>query len=121
MPEAAEFDRAAYIVEFLSDLDAGKVYEGNQIGPEHTLQQIRVIADLIEEGYVAGLVTPDESGRPVNVGGPRITGAGRAYLKSLRVAADSKRFSTIAKSQGKKLLQLSNGLLESLRHSLPHI
>jgi hypothetical protein len=103
MREADDFDRDAFIVEFLSELDAGKEYEGNQIGPEHTLQQINVIADLIEEGHVAGIVIADAMGRPANIGSPRITGPGRAYLKSLRADADAKRPVTIAKTQAKKL------------------
>ena len=102
MSEPTEFDRNAYTIEILSELASGKEYEGHQIGPDHSVDQIEVIADLIDEGYVSGNAFK-EAGRAVNIGFPRITPAGRAYIKTLIAERDAKRPLAVMRRGGKKV------------------
>lgn len=75
----APFDRDAYAIELLKFLANGGQFDGDQMGPDHTLDQISVAAELIEMGYMTGYPIPD-SRRPINIGGPGITAKGRGYL-----------------------------------------
>jgi len=90
MDAPEELTRKNYTVQILAELAGGKEFEGNQIGPEHTIDQIEIIADLIELGYVDGHVLRDH-GKAINIGGPRITASGRQYLKQLLADRASKR------------------------------
>jgi hypothetical protein len=51
---------------------------------------------------VAGYVLPGQNGRPVNIGGPRITAFGRDYLKALAAENNAKKPTAILKAQAKK-------------------
>src|ERR1043166_8545593 len=75
------FDRDAYAIELLRHLANGGKFEGDQIGPDHSLDQISVGEDLIEMGYMRGQVIHD-GGQAVNIGFPGITAQGRKFLKS---------------------------------------
>src|SRR5688572_25033020 len=75
------FDREVYAIELLTFLAGGGQFEGDQMGPDHTLDQISVAAELIEMGYMVGRPIPDGR-RPVNIGGPGITAQGRRFLRS---------------------------------------
>jgi hypothetical protein len=101
MSESAQFDRESYTIEILTELATGKEYEGHQIGPEHTLDQIDVIADLIDQGYVSGKALR-QGGQPVNIGFPRITPHGREYLRSLIAAREAKRPAAVIARSAKK-------------------
>ncbi|HWN95579.1 MAG TPA: hypothetical protein VNT99_11145, partial [Methylomirabilota bacterium] len=95
------FDRDAYAIELLEFLAKGGRFDGDQMGPDHTLDQISVAAELIEMGNMMGHPFPD-SRRPENIGGPGITAKGRRYL--------TKR---LKPSQAKKAEQVSNSATES--------
>jgi len=72
-------DRDAYALELLKFLANGGEFDGDQMGPDHTLDQISVAADLIREGYMDGSAFPNAR-KPVNIGGPGITPKGRRRL-----------------------------------------
>jgi len=50
------FDRDTYTIELLRFLAGGGRFEGEQMGPDHTLEQISVAEDLIKKGYMRGKV-----------------------------------------------------------------
>jgi hypothetical protein len=74
------FDRDAYTIELLRDLTDGKKFKGDQIGPDHTLQQVSVAEDLIKQGFMRGKVLRD-GGTATNISSPEITTQGRNLLK----------------------------------------
>ena len=76
------FDRDAYAIELLSVMASGGRFDGDQMGADHTLEQISVAQDLIEMGYMRGAVVKDSSGIAVCIGGPGISAQGRKFLKS---------------------------------------
>jgi hypothetical protein len=104
MNDSTKFKREDYIIKILTELAEGKEYEGNQIGPQHTLEQIQVIADLIEHGSVDGKVLRARNGRPVCIGFPRITSYGREHLTSLVSGPATKVPLEIAEGYGKKVV-----------------
>jgi len=102
MNDPMKFKREDYVIKILAELAEGKEYEGNQIGPEHTLEQIQVVADLIEQGCVDGKVLRGNNGRPVCIGFPRITSSGRERLTSLLSGPATKAPLEIAEGYWKK-------------------
>jgi TIR domain len=75
-----QFDRDAYALELLRFLANGGRFDGDQMGPDHTLDQISVAEDQIELGYMRGKPLRDSSGATINIGGPGITAHGRKFL-----------------------------------------
>ncbi len=75
-----QFDRDTYTIELLRYLADGGKFEGDQIGPDHTLEQISVAEDLIKKGFMRGKVFRD-GGTATNIGSPEITTQGRNLLK----------------------------------------
>jgi hypothetical protein len=65
----------------------------DQIGPDHTLDEIAIYSELVDAGYLRGHVSRGNMGEPINVGGARITAFGRQYLNELQ---EVKRAKTVS-------------------------
>lgn len=65
------FNRDAYTIELLQFLADGAHFDGDQIGPAHTLEQISVAEDLIKKGFMRGKILRDGE-TPTSIGSPEI-------------------------------------------------
>jgi len=83
------------IVEILTRASSDGLPE--QVGPSETLDRIAIYAELVDAGYLTGLVDLGQAGRPETVCGARITALGRQYLEQLTKERRDKRALPIAK------------------------
>jgi len=117
-----QFDRDAYTIELLNFLAGGGRFEGDQMGAEHTLDQISVAEDLIEMGYMRGQAIQDGSGVAVCIGGPGITGQGRKFLKSQTIVPPAKQTTPGTETTSAPVIELPlsdhGKLVQELRNAL---